>query len=133
MPPDGWQWVSLPEFSDYYFEPHMAEVLDRFAKELHPDPPTVLEKIGNFMTASLLLNPVRHIYNIGNHWLVERGATGTFNPLAWPTAAKAGVKAIKAVTQQNDDFLSALDTGAAMMSHRSDLQELNQKLFETIM
>lgn len=133
MPPEGWQSVALPQFRDYYFEPHMAEVLDRFAKELHPDPPTVLEKIGNFMTASLLLNPIRHIYNIGNHWLVERGASGTFNPLSWPTSAKAGVKAIKAVTTQNGDFLSALDHGAAMMSHRTDLQELNQHLFETVM
>ncbi|HEV7523016.1 MAG TPA: 2'-5' RNA ligase family protein [Candidatus Angelobacter sp.] len=132
MPPDGWQPVNLPQFRDYYFEPHMAEVLNRFAKELHPDPVTFLEKIGNFMTASLLLNPVRHIYNIGNHWLVERGVSGVFNPLTWPTGAKAGMKAIKAVVNQNDDFLSALDRGAPMMSHRTDMQALHHELFQTI-
>lgn len=132
MPPDGWQPVNLPQFRDYYFEPHMAEVLNRFAKELHPDPVTFLEKVGNFMTASLLLNPVRHIYNIGNHWLVERGVSGVFNPLTWPTGAKAGMKAIKAVVNQNDDFLSALDHGAPMMSHRTDLQALHHELFQTI-
>jgi 2'-5' RNA ligase/GGDEF domain-containing protein len=132
MPPDGWRSVDLPQFRDYYFEPHMAEVLNRFAKELHPDPVTFLEKVGNFMTASLLLNPIRHVYNIANHWLVERGVSGTFNPLTWPTAAKAGMKAIKAVVNQNEDFLSALDHGAPMMSHRTDLQQLHHELFQTI-
>lgn len=132
MPPDGWRSVDLPQFRDYYFEPHMAEVLNRFAKELHPEPATFLEKVGNFMTASLLLNPIRHIYNIGNHWLVERGLFGTFNALTWPTAAKAGMKAIKAVVNQNEDFLSALDQGAPMMSHRVDLQQLHHELFQTI-
>jgi GGDEF domain-containing protein len=131
MPPDGWRSVDLPQFRDYYFEPHMAEVLNRFAKELHPDPVTFLEKVGNFMTASLLLNPIPHIRNIANHALIERGVSGTVK-LPTPTTIKAGVKAIKAVATQNKDFLSALDHGAPMMSHRTDLQQLNQKLFETI-
>lgn len=133
MPPDEeWRPVNLPQFRNYYFEPRVAEVLDRFAKELHPDPPSVLEKIGDFMTSTLLLNPVRHVYNIGNHWLVERGVSGAFNPFRWPSAYRAGIKATKAVVNQSGDFLEALDKGAPMMSHRTDLHELNQHLFQTI-
>jgi hypothetical protein len=134
LPPDpSWQMTALPQFRNYYFEPHIAETLNRFADELRGDPPTVMDKVGNFMTASLLLNPVRHIYNIGNHWLVERGVSGTFNPLTWPRAAQAGIKAIKAVATTNGDFLAALDHGAPMMSHRSDLQELHGQLYESVL
>lgn len=133
MPPDGWRSVNLPQFNGYYFEPHLAETLDRFADELRAEPAGALEKVGNFMTASLVLNPARHIYNIGNHWLVERGVSGNFNPLIWPRTAKAGIRAIKAVMTQNDDFIQALDRGAPMMSHRQDLRELHKHMVESLL
>jgi hypothetical protein len=134
MAPDGWRRApaELPQFRDYWFEPHLADAMDRFAKEMHPDPEGALDKIGHLMTNSLVLNPARHIYNIGNHWLVERGASGTFNPLLWPKAAKAGIRAIKAVMTQNEDFVHALDQGTPLMSHRQDLRELNQHIYESL-
>ncbi|HEV7674371.1 MAG TPA: 2'-5' RNA ligase family protein [Candidatus Angelobacter sp.] len=133
MPPDGWRTVNLPQFNGYYFEKHLAETLDRFADELHADPAGAMEKIGNLMTASLVLNPARHVYNIGNHWLVERGVTGNFNVFRYPRSFKAGIRAIKAVVTQNDDFVQALDHGAPMMSHRQDLRELHKHLVDSIL
>jgi GGDEF domain-containing protein len=133
MPPDGWRTVNLPQFNGYYFEKHLAETLDRFADELRMDPAGIMEKAGNLMTASLVLNPARHVYNIGNHWLVERGVSGNFNPLTWPRSAKAGIRAIKTVMTQNDDFVQALDRGAPMMSHRQDLRELHKHLVDSIL
>lgn len=133
MPPDGWRTVNLPQFNGYHFEKHLAETLDRFADELHADPAGAMEKIGNLMTASLVLNPARHVYNIGNHWLVERGVSGNFNVFKYPRSFKAGIRAIKAVVTQNDDFVSALDHGAPMMSHRQDLRELQKHLVDSIL
>lgn len=120
--PKGWQATQLPQFRGYFFEPHIAEVLDAYAAKAAHNP-GVLEQVGNFLRTSIFFNPLIHIPNLLNHWAVEKGASGFANPLNYPTITRAGVKAINAVIHQNADFLEALDHGAPLQSQQFETKQ----------
>jgi hypothetical protein len=128
-PPDGWKITQLPQMKDYYFEPHVAEVLDWYAERLRGGDPSIMEKVGQFLRTSIFFNPLIHIPNITVHWAVERGLTG-YNPIRLPAASRAGLKAINAVIHQNQDFLDALEAGAPLQSHREDVAKVTQLFFD---
>jgi broad specificity phosphatase PhoE len=130
-PPDGWKITQLPQMKDYFFEPHVAEVLDWYADRLKGGDPSIMEKVGQFLRTSIFFNPLIHIPNITVHWAVERGLTG-YNPARFPDAAKAGLKAINAVIHQNQDFLDALEAGAPLQSHREDVAKVTQLFFDQL-
>lgn len=130
-PPDGWKITQLPQMKDYYFEPHVAEVLDWYADRLRGGDPGIMEKVGNFLRTSIFFNPLIHVPNITVHWLTERGLRG-YNPVRFPDTAKAGLKAINAVIHQNQDFLDALEAGAPLQSHREDIAKVTQLFFDQL-
>jgi hypothetical protein len=129
--PDGWQSTQLPQLMGYYFEPHVAEVFDRYAKELSAGDPSVLGKINSFLTTSIFLNPIAHLPNLTANWLAEKGL-GILNPLQFGTELRAGVKSFNAVAHQNADFLDALDVGAPMHSQRLLVQQFSDKLVKIL-
>jgi 2'-5' RNA ligase len=127
--PKGWQATQLPQFRGYFFEPHIAEVLDKYAAKLNSSGPGVLEQVGNFLRTSIFFNPLIHIPNLLNHWVVEKGVSGFANPLNYPTITRAGVKAINAVIHQNADFLEALDNGAPLQSQQFETKQFADLFF----
>ena len=129
--PEGWQSTQLPQLIGYYFEPHVAEVFDRYAKELSAGDPSVFSKVNNFLTSSIFLNPVVHLPNLTLNWVAEKGL-GILNPLEFGTEMRAGVKAFNAVIHQNGDFLAALDTGAPMHSQRLLVQQFAGELVKKL-
>jgi 2,3-bisphosphoglycerate-dependent phosphoglycerate mutase len=130
-PPEGWKMTQLPQLREYYFEPHTAEVLDWYAERLRRGDPGIAEKVGQFLRTSIFFNPLIHIPNITAHWLVERGLSG-YNPLRFGPTYRSSVKAINAVIHPNQDFLDALDAGAALQSHREDTAKVTQLFFEQL-
>jgi hypothetical protein len=126
--PKGWKATQLPQFRGYFFEPHIAEVLDAYAAKAAHDP-SVLEKVGNFLRASIFFNPLIHIPNLLNHWAVEKGVSGFANPLNYPRITRAGIKAINAVIHQNKDFLEALDHGAPLQSQQFETKQFADLFF----
>jgi hypothetical protein len=129
--PDGWKSTQLPQFAGYYFEPHVAEVFDHYAKQLQQGKPGVLQQVGDFLTTSIFLNPIAHIPNLTANWLVERGVS-VANPLIWGRDFKAGVKAFNAVAHQNQDFLEALDAGAPLQSQKSAVRQFSDLLIKKL-
>jgi len=132
--PEGYAKTNLPQLKDYFFEQHVADVLNRFADDLRGGDVSALEKIGDFLTTSIFLNPLIHVPNIAVHWSVEKGKLGfggLLSPLS-PEARDAGVKAINAVIHQNDDYVEALRSGAPLQSHRTELQQMQKLLFEKL-
>jgi GGDEF domain-containing protein/2'-5' RNA ligase len=127
--PDGWKTTQLPQFHGYFFEPHIAEVLDMYAKKL-TSTPGILEKVGDFLRTSIFFNPLIHIPNLLNHWVVEKGVSGFANPMNYPTITRAGVKAINAVIHQNADFLEALDHGAPLQSQQFETKQFADLFFK---
>ncbi len=120
--PKGWRATQLPQFRGYFFEPHIAEVLDMYAKRATHDP-GVLEQVGRFLRASIFFNPLIHVPNLLNHWAVEKGVSGFANPFNYPRMTRAGMKAINAVIHQNKDFLEALDAGAPLQSQQFETKQ----------
>jgi hypothetical protein len=120
--PKGWQATQLPQFRGYFFEPHIAEVLDAYAAKAAHNP-GVLEQVGNFLRTSIFFNPLIHIPNLLNHWVVEKGVSGFANPLNYPTLTRSGMKAINAVIHQNKDFLEVLDHGAPLQSQQFETKQ----------
>ena len=130
--PEGYARTDLPQLRDYFFEKHVAEVLDDLHKSLKAGDWSALEKVGDFLTTSIFMNPLLHTPNIAVHAAVNKGKLGFGGFVAPAIAAerKAGMRAIDAVTHQNADYLQALKAGAPLQSHRQDLRDFQKLLFE---
>ncbi len=127
--PKGWRTTQLPQFRGYFFEPHVSEVLDEYAKKAAHEP-GVLDKVNNFLRTSIFFNPLIHIPNLANHWVVEKGVTGLANPFNYPKITAAGIRAINAVVHQNQDFLDALDAGGPLQSQQFETKQLADLFFK---
>jgi hypothetical protein len=130
-PPAGWKQTDLPQLRGYFFEPHTAEVLDWYSQKLKTEGPGVFDQVGAFMRTAMLINPLFHPMNVAASWGLEKGVTG-FMPWNWFRMGQSGVKAIRAVTTQNDDFLAALDAGAPLQSQRENTNKLANLFFEQL-
>lgn len=130
-PPKGWQPTKLQQFNGYYFEPRTAEVLDEYADRMRQGQFGVLQTVQKFLRAAYLINPIVHPLNVAASWSLEKGLTG-FAPWKWKTIYQTGNKAVKAVLEQNQDLLDALDAGAALQSHRESLQDIHKLFFERL-
>lgn len=130
-PPKGWKTTTLPQFRGYYFEPRTAEVLNDYAERLDKGQFGVLETVQKFLRAAYLINPIVHPLNVAASWGFEKGLSG-FAPWKWKSIYKTGGKAVKAVLEKNQDFLDALDAGAALQSHREDLKDIHKLFFDRL-
>ena len=130
-PPKDWHPTKLPQFVGYYFEPRTSEVLDDYYDRMRNGQFGVLQSIQKFLRAAYLLNPIMHPLNVAASWGFEKGLTG-FAPWKWKSVYRSGNKAVKAVLEKNQDFLDALDAGAALQSHREELQDVHKLFFDRL-
>ena len=130
-PPKGWKATNLPQFPGYYFEPRTAEVLDDYAQRLQGGDLGILSTVQKFLRAAYLINPIVHPLNVAASAAFEKGLSG-FAPWKWKLIYKTGNRAINAVLEKNQDFLDALDAGAALQSHRDAMGEIHKLFFERL-
>jgi N12 class adenine-specific DNA methylase/broad specificity phosphatase PhoE len=130
-PPKGWKTTTLPQFRGYYFEPRTAEVLSDYADRLEKGHSGVLETAQRFLRAAYLINPIVHPTNVAISWSFEKGLTG-FAPWKWKRIYQTGNRAIQAVLTKNEDYKQALEAGAALQSHREDLQDVHKEFFDRL-
>jgi hypothetical protein len=115
--PKDWKRTTLPQLKPYYFEPRIAEVLNKFDKETSggQDMLKGVNKMNSFLRNAIFFNPMIHVPNITVHWAVNRGLSPFLLPSGYAKLLKTSSKALKAVWEKNDDYLKALDHGSPMM------------------
>jgi hypothetical protein len=79
------------------------------------------------------MNPLMHVPNIAGHFAVEKGGIGTGTlSLLGKTGRETLGKAIDAVAHQNEDYITALEHGAPLQSHRQGLWDMQKLIFESM-
>lgn len=130
-PPDGWKTVKLDQFRGYYFEPHTADVLNAFAKDLDGDDPLkALTAINNLVTSSVFLTPVGHMINVGTSAAINRGLSSWLNPMKYPRLFRTTVKAVHDEITKNEDYMKVLRAGAPFMANSGNNQEFKEALLD---
>jgi hypothetical protein len=128
-PPKGWRTTNLPQMKGYYLEPHTAEVFDWFHDKLKAGNANAFDQLNAYMRMKILLNPIKHPLNVGAQWAIEKGVTG-FLPHRWFKLARTATKAVRAVVNQNEDMLEALDVGAPLQSARNATRDLVKTFYD---
>jgi exonuclease VII small subunit len=129
--PKGYRETELPQFRGYVFPTRVAEMLNDFHRKAAVDGVAVAYgKINQVMRNAIFFNPLIHIPNIGNHWLVDRGVTPWQKPGDYSTLGATSVKAWKAVTTMNEDYVAALDAGAHLLFAKTKMESMAQMFLE---
>ena len=128
--PSNWKTTVNPSFRGYMLEPHVADVMDKYASSLAKgvDPLRVMTAANQFLRNTIFFNPFIHIPNIGVHWAVERGTTKWVNPIAYKRLVRTGMRAFEAVTKQNQDYIDMLQSGAPLMYSNEQTKNLHNIL-----
>lgn len=133
VPPDGWKQINLDQLRGYYAEPHIADTLNAFAKDLDThDPLAILSAINNFVTSSVFLTPVGHFINVGTSSIINRGVTGWLNPFVYPRLIRTSIQAVRDVVTQNPEYVAALRAGAPFMSNSGNAKEFKENLLSVM-
>ena len=129
--PKGWKFSQIPQFNGYAFEPRVAYALDDFynSYEKSGDVVGFMTKANHLLVRSLFFNPIIHSLNVANHWVISRGFDWV-RPGQWQQLYVTGQRAIKAVTEQNKDYIDMLNDGGAMMLARTMNGDLNGALLK---
>ena len=114
--PEGYRTTDVPQLRGYVFPKRIAEVFDDFyRKRSEYGLGEAYGRINKILRDSIFFNPLIHIPNIIVHWLVHRGVTPWLNPLAYPRLIRTSIRAIRAVTTLNKDYIDVLDKGGSLM------------------
>lgn len=127
-PPEGWRSTQLPQLRGYYFEPHYADIFDRYADRLRSSP-SALDQVGAVMRVAMLLNPIMHPLNVAASWSMDKGVTG-FMPTNWMRMGRSGLQAIRDVWTTNGNFQDALTEGAPLQSQRQKTAKVTELFFD---
>ena len=120
--PPGFRTVNVPKYRyTYAFDGKVAAVLDKVWGNLHDQASAgtldgflgAFRGVNRFLRNAILYNALKHIPNVAMQAFVNRGITG-LSPTTWPRAWKAGIRAVTAVTQMNDDYIQAMEAGASL-------------------
>lgn len=132
VPPtsDGRQWRTpkLIQFRNYYVEPKLADAMDDFAKEMG-SPDGLAQGMLSIQRASnrlMFLNPLPHIENVFNHFMVDKGLVG--NVTSIPSTLKSLYQAVGEVSNFGPKYMEALRTGMSMPYAQFMSEDLNSKL-----
>lgn len=99
---EGWRETVMPNFAGWKLHPHIADVLDDFAKPgLNDSALDVVRRVNTALAKTLFFNPVPHSLNELTKAFVARGHRWLM-PTAYRTLANTGSEAIKSVWTQND-------------------------------
>jgi hypothetical protein len=131
--PDDYRTTDLPQLRGYVFPKRIAEVFDSFYKKAATgllDTENLYGHINAVLRNAIFFNPLMHIPNIGVHWAINRGATPFLNPKAYPRLLKTTWRAINATLTMNDDYVEALENGAAMLYSKTANRNLYKVMLE---
>lgn len=88
----------LPQFRNYYFEPHIAEVLEKENAKFQKGDFAAYERASNWLKRSIFWNPLMHTPNILVHWQGEKGLTGMATQFIRPSEWQAHAQAFEVLT-----------------------------------
>lgn len=113
--PQGWKTAKAPNFRGYAFDPKIADKLDWFFNKNvgGADTEGFLNGLNSFLRNSIFFNPLIHIPNIANHWLVNRGVVWGIKNL--PKLSSTAKRAWQATMTQNEDYLKMLQSGVNLL------------------
>lgn len=127
--PHGWKTTKLQQFHGYYFEPKTAEVFDDFARRQEGGVYIpVYDEINNFLISAIVINPIMHFPNVGMGWASSEAGTGVA-PMLTATSRANFARAVNAVKNMNEDYLTFLEHGAPLMH----LKGLNKEFADTLL
>jgi hypothetical protein len=135
-PPQDWQRSELgqvvPSLRDYYWEPHVREVLDWQAGRMKQEAGLkVLDNVDRIFRLMMLVNAAAHPLNVMGSWAFEKGIQGVA-PWRLARTAKTGIRAIRAVATQNQDYLKMLDAGGPLQSWRKGMGDITKLFFRSL-
>lgn len=129
IPPTGWKMTSQVNFRNYYFEPRVAEVLDDLQKQMNSgNYNNAFTGLNRVLADAIFFNGLAHPINVLLTHTYNRGVTGLVYPPNVIRGIKAGQRALKAMTEKNEDYMELLRNGAHLMS--SDVN--NKKVAENL-
>jgi len=132
-PPDWRAVPQIPQLHGYKFAPRIANVLEDFAGAPGSDLVEGIANVSRVMTGSLFWNPLPHIFNVLDHSIIQRGlVSGWLNPAAYPRLIRTTLKASKAVTEQNADYLRFVKEGAGLMYPNVLLSDFSRKVLDRL-
>lgn len=131
-----WRVPKSMQFRDYYMEPRIADALDDFLGGMKDMDGlrSGIDKVGSVIKGSIFFNPLPHLANVFNHYVVSKGAVGMARDLTVgaPKQFNAGIRAVRAVATQNEDFIQALREGASLPYGRMMTRDLHQTLIKAL-
>lgn len=124
-PPGDWKDLSgvMPQFRGYYAEPKLAEMLEDLSNRLKGrDEWPVFDQINNVLTSLIVMNPIMHTPNILMGAASAKAAQGNFSP----KSAANFMRAIDAVKNKDELYLSYLEHGAPFMALKQTTTEFTK-------
>lgn len=112
--PEGFRGTDIPQLRNYFFDKRIADVLDDFHKTYKGDAEGYLAALNHTLTGAIFYNPLGHLFNVFFHWFPARGLTG-YLPWGLGRLFSSGLRAIKAVVTQNEDYRALLRDGVGLM------------------
>jgi len=129
--PGGFRESTVPQLRGYVFKNRVANAFDDFYKSASTDGlANAYAKINRFMRSAIFFNPLIHVPNILNHWGVDRGVTSWLNPADYPRLARSTMRAWRAVTTLNQDYIDVMNAGGHLLSSGTELRDLPEMLLK---
>jgi hypothetical protein len=139
--PEGYRKVDIPgtrQLADYQFHPRLAQTLDDFTQAHRGRFFQAGDSINRIITGSMFYNPLPHLQNVLTHAFVEQGLVGSVKEagkeavrLVTPGESTTMMRAIEAVTTQNEDYIKYLKAGAGLKYASTQSRDFANKMVET--
>jgi hypothetical protein len=125
--PGEYKESQVSQLRGYVFPKKVADAFDYFYKQ---DPMSAYGKINQVIRNAIFFNPLIHVPNILNHWGVDRGVSPWLNPMDYPRLASSTMRAWRAVTTLNQDYIDVMEAGGHLLSAGTRLENLPEMLLQ---
>lgn len=133
IPPEGWKMTSQQNFRNYYFEPHVAEILDDMQRKMdsrmYND---AFSGVNRALADAIFFNGLAHPINVAVTWAYNRGISSLVLPSRYKSGLKAFSRALDAMNTKNDDYMELLRNGAHLMSSDVTTKTLAENLMKKL-
>lgn len=131
--PKGFKSTSNPYFRGYKMQPKLAEVLDDISGSKSGVTGSAANWVGHFLRQLIVYLPIKHDFNEGAGYFIDRGLSKWVNPVANVRMVKSLVKATGEVVHQGPLYRQMLRDGATLMSNDdSELGKVAAKQIKAI-